>query len=432
MPPTTGGSNFALPPSVSGPPSGSLFDPYAAAPASGYVPPISSAGGGTVYGGYGYGAAPVTGFSGPVTPAPQGGFLAPSPSVSPYSSGGFSTPPATPPPLFSNGGSFLGATSTTLPPVGFSSPSTYGAPAGYGSPTSPYPSAAPSTLYPGGFFGPTGTFAPPPVDPYGLIQKGRFRHTFINDDDSADALEINDTDIALAFMCQQFLWSTQPLFIAPSFSLHQWDGPQSSTGADLPANAYSAFLDFGWQSDPNRIFGAELGLSLGVFSEFDVLNSDSLRIRGKGLGTFRLTPASTLKLGVYYYDRVDTKLLPAGGLLWRPSPLTRADLFFPQPKFSRFVSTIGVNDIWWYVSGDYGGGSWTIERDGGGDDQVDINDIRVALGLEWGPTTRMRLGQRSAFFELGYVFNRELVYRYNPQDNLSLDDTWMVRLGIGY
>ena len=34
--------------------------------------------------------------------------------------------------------------------------------------------------------------------------------------------------------------------------------PSDSTGADLPGSAYSAFLDFGWQSDPNRIIGADL------------------------------------------------------------------------------------------------------------------------------------------------------------------------------
>ena len=93
---------------------------------------------------------------------------------------------------------------------------------------------------------------------------------------------------------------------------------------------------------------------------------------------------------------------------------------------------MGLYDVWWYISADYGGGSWTIKRDGGGNDQVDINDIRVVGGVEWGLPERMTIGMRTAFFEFGWVGNRELYYRYNKVDNLSLGNTWMVRLGVGY
>lgn len=315
---------------------------------------------------------------------------------------------------------------TTLDPS-----AAYAAPPAYSYPSSAYPSGSPSSLFPSGFLGPTSSYSPT-FDPYRLIQRGRFRHTYIYDGDGNNDLSINDTDVALAFAIPSFLFSTQPLYIAPSFSLHLWDGPKSITGADMPRSAYSGFLDFAWMSDPNRMAGAELGVSLGVFSEFGVYTGDSFRVRGKGLGTFRLTPATTFKLGVYYYDRVDIKILPAFGWFCRPNPYTRVDLFFPQPKYARYISTVGTQDVWWYVAGEYGGGSWTIERDGGGEDQVDINDFRLLLGFEWGESERMRAGLRTWSFEFGYIGGRELVYRHNPADSIELGDTWMVRLGIGY
>ncbi|MEO1529524.1 MAG: hypothetical protein AAFX06_29220 [Planctomycetota bacterium] len=414
-------------PTLANPPGGSLFDPYAAGPAAGYT--TTTPGQGSIFGNL-FGIRPQS------TP------FAPNTAIAP----GSLPPPGFGGPAFGTGQgqpiltapNWLGGPATVVPPGGFAGPTTFsgpgvvGAPNSFGFPDSAYPTGSPSSLFPGGLLGPTSSFSSPQFNPYRLIQRGRFRHTFLFGGEGADDLSINDTDFALAFAFPRFLFSNQPLFVSPNFSYHQWNGPEASTGADLPADVYSAFLDFGWQSDPARILGAELNLNVGGYTEFDIFRSESLRIRGRALGTFRLTPASTFKLGVYYYDRVRIKLLPAGGIIWQPNPFTKVDLFFPQPKYSRFIQTIGVQDVWWYVSGDYGGGSWTIDRDDGRADQVDINDIRLITGFEWGPSERIRNGSRTAFFEFGYVFDRELVYRANPQDNLDLDDTWMVRLGIGY
>jgi len=108
-----------------------------------------------------------------------------------------------------------------------------------------------------------------------LFQGTRFRHAYVHGNDDADALSINDTDLSVAFAFPNFLFSTQPIYLMPSFSLHAWDGPKTAMGADLPALAYSAFLDTGWQTDPRRILGAELGLRVGVSTDFDTFTDDS-------------------------------------------------------------------------------------------------------------------------------------------------------------
>ena len=334
------------------------------------------------------------------------------------------------PPLFGQGGLF--GAPELVPNSGYGG-------SGFGSaiyPEAAIPSGSPSTLFPGGIFQGGllggGAFAGGGPTVFRFLQGPRFRHTYIYGGDSRDDLTTNDTDVSVAFAFPNFLGSTRPLFVVPSFSLHLWDGPDGSTGADLPANAYSAFLDFGWQSDPNQMFGIELGARVGAFTEFDTFRDESIRILGKALGAFRLTPFTTLKLGAYYLDRNKVKVLPAGGLLWQPNAYTRFDIFFPQPKFARYWRTVGTRDVWWYITGDYGGGSWTIERDDGSDDSVDINDIRVMAGLEWGLTNLIQVGRRTGFAEIGYVFDRELIYRRSPEDNLYPDDGILFRLGVGY
>ncbi len=348
-------------------------------------------------------------------------------------------PQSTPPALFPNGfftgggvgsgpiwGNLFGNSSSSWNGV---APGTYGTPGGsLGPPGSMGPPGLGSWNPPGTMFAGNGPY-PGFIR---LFQGPRFRHTWIAGSEDDEALQVNDSDVSLAFAIPNFLFSTQPLYLLPSFSLHSWDGPASTGGADLPALAYSAFLDSGWQSDSSRILGAELGLRVGMFSDFNTATSESLRIMGRGLGRIRLTPAAMLKLGVIYYDRNSLKLLPAGGLLWQPDPLTRFDLFFPEPKLAHYLATLGRFDTWWYVGGYYGGGSWTIERASGATDSIDMNDIRLLLGLEWGRNEQIRDGRRVGFFEVGYVFKRELEFKYDPVDNIDLQDSLFLRAGFGY
>jgi hypothetical protein len=361
-----------------------------------------------------------------------------------YSSGQTSAPviplgPANYPPYTPPG--------TTAP---FNSPQTYGTPQtnpwaqppGY-YPNSVYPSSTPNVMFPGTGNQPQYTnwnYNNPYMNPslsslsssvsYGtnevvrLCQGARFRHTWLNgtggfNSKDANSLETNDTDVSLVFAIPDFLNSTRSFYIIPSYSHHLWDGPRVA-GSDLPSNAFSGFLDFGWDTNPLQTLG------------LDAINSDSVRYQGKLLGRLRLTPTSTFRLGVFYLDRNKIKLLPAGGLLWTPNQDSRFDLFFPEPKVSHYVSTLGNKDVWWYLHGYYGGGNWTIQRTDQSEDEIDINDIRVMIGLEFGRSEQIRQGFRCGFIELGYAFNRELIFRVNSANNLDLDDSIVVRAGFAY
>ncbi|MGV3484278.1 MAG: hypothetical protein ACO1RT_07660, partial [Planctomycetaceae bacterium] len=333
------------------------------------------------------------------------------------------------------GGLFSGTPASGPPVFGPGNPG-FGPPA-YGTPSFPaeaYPAGSPNTLFPGGLFS-GGSFAGASGGVYTAarrFQGPRVRYGWVHDGDGSSDLEMNELDTSLVFAYPNFLYTGQPLYVVPSFGLHLLDGPDGSTGADLPPQLYNAFLDTGWQSDPAQLIGADLGLRVGVFSDFETTNSDSLRVLGKGLVTFRLTPYTTLKAGAYYLDRNEVKWLPAGGLLYQPTPYTRYDLFFPQPKLAHYWRTIGTQDVWAYLAADYGGGAWTITRANGEEDNVDINDYRLLAGLEWGRNDLIRMGRHTGFVEVGYVFEREVRYKENPQDDFSPGSTVMIRLGLGY
>ena len=209
------------------------------------------------------------------------------------------------------------------------------------------------------------------------------------------------------------------------------DGPGPPETSDVPARLYSAYLDFAINPRWTANFGADISTRVGAYSDFQAFNEDSIRFQTLAVGIWQCSPASAIKLGVNYVDRVDVKLLPAFGWLWTPNKQTRWDIFFPNPKLANYWTTVGNQQVWWYVGGEYGGGSWSIDREGfpakGEDDRLDINDIRAFVGVEWWSLNRMY-----GFFELGYVFERKLVYYHVPADSISLSNTWMVRGGVSW
>jgi hypothetical protein len=273
-----------------------------------------------------------------------------------------------------------------------------------------------------------------------LFQDLRFRHTWLMGGDGPVELGIDESEIGTTVNFPNFLWSQQPLQVSPVFAVSWWDGPDT-TGPPpvpfptdlpppgpfgLPPQVYSASLGFGWRPHLTPQFWADIETSIGVFTDFQGVTADSIRIQGTGLGVLALTPTITLKLGVTYLDRVDLKLLPAGGIVWTPNPQTRWDIYFPKPKLARYLTTIGNTDIWFYLNGEYGGGSWTI-GEAAVDRRVDVNDIRVGGGLEW----THQIGVQG-FVEAAYVFERELVFATGGPFKYQLDDTLMVRGGLIY
>jgi hypothetical protein len=253
------------------------------------------------------------------------------------------------------------------------------------------------------------------------------QHTYLAPMDSRE-LGLNETEasVTLAFPNRP---GVAPLLVTPGLAVQWWEGPE--TFPELPGQTYSAWLDFAWNPQVTPWFGASLAVRPGIYSDFEHVSSDSFRIKASGLAVFTLSPRWQIAAGAMYLDRNEVKVLPAGGFVWTPNDDVRWELIFPQPKLAQRLVTYGNTHLWWYVGGEYGGDSWTVESQvlfPGVRDQVDYNDIRVYAGLEFKPAEGCPgLG---GHIEVGYVFDRELVYRRFGEFDFS--DTIMVRGGIRY
>ena len=126
-----------------------------------------------------------------------------------------------------------------------------------------------------------------------------------------------------------------PLLVTPGFAFNWLQGPATDGmpgEPDLPAQVYDAYLDFAWYPRVTEYLGGELGFRTGVWSDFSFWDTDSIRFLGRGLANVSLTPQMDILFGAVYLDRLNVKLLPAGGVYWRPTPEWDLYLVFPQSE----------------------------------------------------------------------------------------------------
>jgi hypothetical protein len=172
----------------------------------------------------------------------------------------------------------------------------------------------------------------------------------------------------------------------------------------------------------------DLAVAPGVYSDFEQDVDEALRITGHGAALYDWTPTTRLMLGVAYLDREDVSVLPIGGVIWKPNDQWEFKLVAPRPEIARRVYWFGqvgekVKD-WLYLTGEFGGDTWAIERAAGTPDIFTYRDYRVLLGLE-----RKAIGSPDGWIEIGYVFGREIEYD-SPTPDVSPPDTVLLRAGV--
>lgn len=264
-----------------------------------------------------------------------------------------------------------------------------------------------------------------------LFQNWGVEMTWITADDGSKNLGLFQMDFMGEIAFPIFALE-RPLYFVPKFSIYYWDGPQSDH-YDMPPQTFDASLGLSWcpRWTPACLGGAtnidfDLYFSVGIFSDFRKVNSDSFRFPSHAMFSTKLTNNISVKLGILYMDRVRYDILPAVGLIWKPSPRWEFEIMFPNPRVTYRPAQAHLKDLELYARGEYGGGSWTIKHDRDGYvDTVDYNDYRIMLGGSWRNARR-----HSGFFEFGLSFAREL--RYDVVGRRSLDPGFVLAGGMHF
>lgn len=265
----------------------------------------------------------------------------------------------------------------------------------------------------------------PPDARDGMFQKLIFTSAYF-DAGGSDGLGITELDLS-AVLALPIPSRKAPLLVIPGFNTYFLQWPRSP---DLPSQVYDAYLQFRWMCRISPALATDLSISPGVYSDFKQGSDEAIRLPGYGAALWTWSPQWQALLGCAYLDRLETNILPIGGLIWTPNDDLKFDILFPKPKLAYRIRCSGaatreVQD-WVYLSGDFGSNNWAVRRAGGADDVLDYRDWRILLGAE-----RKAIGALDYYCELGYIFNRQFEYgssrlEYEPSD------TFMIRIGALY
>jgi hypothetical protein len=275
---------------------------------------------------------------------------------------------------------------------------------------------------------PEGYIAPQQFSHITKSKDGFFQKLYVADTyiprGGTDGLGFNDAEIALS-VALPLPTRRHPVVITPGFTTHFLDGPANT---DLPARLYDAYVAFNWYPRITRNLGAIISITPTVQSDFEHWDDRALRTPGKAL--LRYTWAEyerELVLGVIYLDRDDIPWLPAAGVIWTPNPYLCFELLFPRPRVMFMVNAGPEFEDWLYVAGEYGGGSWSIERvPAQTQDVVTFADYRAIVGWE-----RKKHGGAGMRVEAGYVFGRSFEYESNSE-RFKPDAAWMIRGSLAF
>ncbi|MCR4413964.1 MAG: hypothetical protein NUV77_16230 [Thermoguttaceae bacterium] len=266
----------------------------------------------------------------------------------------------------------------------------------------------------------------PPGARDGVFQKATLESTWLAPGSGASGVGVTDVEVksVFGFPCPT---RTSPLVVTPGFAVHLFDGPQVS---DLPPEVFDAYLQFRWMSRVTPRLGVDFAVTPGWYSDFEHGGGDALRITGHGAGAYTWSPSVKLVFGVAYLDRRDVAVLPIGGLIWTPREEWSFELVSPRPRLARRVYWNGAAatdpEQWIYLAGEFGGGTWSIERADGSPDVLTARDYRLILGME-----RKVVGGLNSLFEVGYVFGRRYEYERGTPD-VRPSDTVLLRAGVTY
>ncbi len=167
-------------------------------------------------------------------------------------------------------------------------------------------------------------------------------------------------------------------------------------------------------------------VSPSVFTDFSANPGDTFRMPMRLLAFYKWTDALTVAGGVIYLDRKDVSFLPAVGLSYKPSDEFHMELWFPRPKVSwRYLKRPNL-ERWIYVVGEFGGGSWGVERDDGSADVFTYRDYRAMVGIE-----QRQEGGFNWYTEAGLIFNRS--YELDRANfERDLDNTAALQFGVRF
>jgi hypothetical protein len=229
---------------------------------------------------------------------------------------------------------------------------------------------------------------------------------------------------------------TAPLFPSPfvfsytqQYGLRLWDGPTTAPGltTNLPGSAQHIGWDFEMKSTLPGPWNGVVAFNPSINSDFEAsLSSDAWNWDGRGAVLYSPSREVTWVFGAAYWDRVNDRVIPWAGMIYRPNQYWQWDLVFPQLRVSLYLwDELGFRTSL-YGRAEYHVEAYEIynpvvdQRD-----KVEFEDWRALIGVN------KDRGDFAYFFEGGWVFGRNVAFK-SAEQGFDMSSGAIVRAGLRF
>lgn len=210
---------------------------------------------------------------------------------------------------------------------------------------------------------------------------------------------------------------------------------RSVDGLMGPLEPVSDLFQFGWDmklvSPSVGGWGMEVAFEPSVNSDLNGGLDDSFGINldGRGALMWQWGPQLTWVGGIMYLDRVDDRILPYGGAVWRPDQLWEFRIMYPESQAKLFMGNYWGWSHWLYSRVEFlHSEAYQIEAmaPGSVDTQIQFEDMRATLGWQFDN------GVMAGFMEGGWIFERDVEIGRPLGISGDIDSGFMARAGLRF
>jgi len=213
------------------------------------------------------------------------------------------------------------------------------------------------------------------------------------------------------------------------FRSRSWDGPGAIgppgvPTVGLPGSAFRLGADFELATPQAGPYSISLAITPSVNTDFNKsATSTAFQLDGRGIVWWNLSPGWTFGAGAMFWDRVDDKVLPYAGWVYRDD-FWEWRLMFPESEIRLFLGNDRLWSKWVYLRAKYNVDAYEITTAAGVRDEVEFQDWQLTAGFQ------MDAGYYRWFIEGGLILDREINFRSNP--DISVDTSYITRMGWRY
>ena len=129
------------------------------------------------------------------------------------------------------------------------------------------------------------------------LQQVDFDTTYIAGNNQGTNLGITDIEASATFAIPIF---KNPFLVTPGFAAHFWNGPNTNgygvnVGPEMPPETYDAYLDTAWKPQITPQLSADLAVRVGMYSDFNFVNYQSVRTPFRRLGAVCVESATDVR-----------------------------------------------------------------------------------------------------------------------------------------